>query len=131
MLLGLFLLLFCQLIGEAAARALGLPVPGPVIGVLLLLSALFVRNRLVRGRDDETVADDRQGAVGEAADGLLRHLGLLFVPAGVGIAQSYQALDGQLIAVAAALVGSTVITLIVTVATFRLVARRLHKDGRP
>ena len=37
MLSGLTLLLICQLIGEVLARVLHLPVPGPVLGLLLLL----------------------------------------------------------------------------------------------
>ncbi|MFC7052588.1 CidA/LrgA family protein [Hansschlegelia quercus] len=130
MLPGLLVLLICQLAGEAFARTPDLPLPGPVIGIVLLVAALFVRSHFFRGRGrgDETATHDHQGAVGEAADGLLRHLGLLFVPAGVGIAHSYQALNGQLISVTAALIGSTVITLIATVTTFRLVARRLPRD---
>lgn len=36
-------LLLCQLAGEALARAFGLPVPGPVIGMGLLLAALLAR----------------------------------------------------------------------------------------
>ncbi|MGA0532925.1 CidA/LrgA family protein [Hansschlegelia sp. KR7-227] len=118
MLQGLFILLLFQLFGEAAARGLGLPVPGPVIGIVLLVVALTLRARWASPREREDPPP-----VEAAADGLLRHLGLLFVPAGVGVAQSYHALDGVLLPVAAALVGSTVVTLIVTVAVFRLVAR--------
>jgi holin-like protein len=66
-------LLACQLAGEVIARALGLPVPGPVIGMVLLFAVL-----LLRGREAPT-------GLGAAADGLLNNLGLLFVPAGVGV----------------------------------------------
>jgi len=66
-------LLACQLLGEVLARALGLPVPGPVIGMVLLFAVLLARGR-------ETPAP-----LGRAADGLLDNLGLLFVPAGVGV----------------------------------------------
>jgi putative effector of murein hydrolase LrgA (UPF0299 family) len=89
-----------------------------VIGIVLLVVALTLRARWASPREREDPPP-----VEAAADGLLRHLGLLFVPAGVGVAQSYHALDGVLLPVAAALVGSTVVTLIVTVAVFRLVAR--------
>jgi holin-like protein len=67
-------LLVCQLAGELAARALSLPVPGPVIGMVLLFAAL-----LLRGRDAPPEELSR------AADALLGNLGLLFVPAGVGV----------------------------------------------
>jgi holin-like protein len=66
-------LLFCQLAGEVAARAFGLPVPGPVIGMVLLFGVLLARGR------------DAPPALGATADGLLNNLGLLFVPAGVGV----------------------------------------------
>lgn len=122
MLQGLFFLLLMQLLGETLARGFALPVPGPVIGIMLLVSALLLRDRFFGG------ADETGSPVETAADGMLRHLGLLFVPAGVGIAQSWRALDGVLAPVAAALVGSTIVTLVATVAVFRLVARRQGKE---
>ena len=74
MIAGLATLLCCQLIGEALARWLSLPVPGPVIGMALLFVALL----LLRG--GEAPRD-----LAQSADGLLANLGLLFVPAGVGV----------------------------------------------
>jgi holin-like protein len=68
---GLAFLLLLQAAGEGLARALGLPFPGPVIGLVLLLAAL--RMAWVR----EPIA--------AAADFLLAHLSLLFVPVGVGV----------------------------------------------
>ncbi|EFH09810.1 CidA/LrgA family protein [Pseudoroseomonas cervicalis] len=83
MIRGLALLLLCQLCGEVAARALHLPVPGPVLGMVLLFAGLLLRDRL---RDDgaEPEAPGTPG-LGQTADTLLTHLGLLFVPAGVGV----------------------------------------------
>lgn len=66
-------LLLCQLAGEVAARALHLPVPGPVIGMALLFLALLARRQPAPAELERT------------ADGLLTNLGLLFVPAGVGV----------------------------------------------
>ncbi|WP_035679947.1 CidA/LrgA family protein, partial [Bradyrhizobium liaoningense] len=45
MLASLGLILLCQLIGEAVVRGLGLPLPGPVLGLLLLLVLLLARDR--------------------------------------------------------------------------------------
>lgn len=123
MLQGLFFLLLLQLVGEAVTRGFALPVPGPVIGIMLVVAALLLRDRF-SGGSEESVS-----SVEIAADGMLRHLGLLFIPAGVGIAQSWRALDGVLLPVVAAVVGSTIVTMIVTVAVFRLVARRLDKGA--
>ena len=68
---GLAWLLVLQSIGELLARALSLPFPGPVIGMVLLLVAL--RWPLVRE------------PVRVCAEFLLSHLSLLFVPVGVGV----------------------------------------------
>jgi holin-like protein len=68
---GLALLLLLQALGEAIAHALSIPIPGPVLGMAILLPAL--QWSLVRG------------PVQAAAELLLAHLSLLFVPVGVGV----------------------------------------------
>jgi holin-like protein len=114
---GLAVLLICQLIGEGLARAASLPVPGPVIGIVLLIAALALAKRTGRG-------DLSQGSrTADAADGLLRHLGLLFVPAGVGIVQHLDLVARHGVALVAALVLSTLATLLVSVAVFRWASR--------
>jgi putative effector of murein hydrolase LrgA (UPF0299 family) len=70
-LVGFAWLLSLQTAGEQLARGLALPLPGPVLGLLLLMPAL--RSRRVR----EPVA--------LCADFLLAHLSLLFVPVAVGV----------------------------------------------
>ena len=70
------LLLLCQLAGELVARTLHVPVPGPVVGMVLLFAGLLVRH------GDQGEAPAGLAAVGDA---LLGNLGLLFVPAGVGV----------------------------------------------
>jgi len=94
-------LLVCQLIGEVIARGLGLPLPGPVIGMALLLAVLIVRKQ-------------EPAALGQTCDGLLQHLSLLFVPAGVGVLVYLGLIANQWFAILAALIGSTVLGLIVT-----------------
>ena len=119
MLFGLFILLACQLAGEIIARGLGLPIPGPVIGIVLLLALLAIQGWRQGAAFAET------GPVAKSADGLLANLGLVFIPAGVGISQNYQLVFDNGLALVAALVVSTVLTLIVTVAVFRFVSRLL------
>jgi holin-like protein len=118
MLQGFFILLACQLLGESISRGLHVPIPGPVLGIMLLLLLLAVRGW--QTGEDPARPDT---PVGFAADGLLRYLGLLFVPAGVGIVQSFHLVLANGVAVILALVGSTLITLVVTVFVFRLVSR--------
>jgi len=123
MLASLGLILLCQLIGEAVVRGLGLPLPGPVLGLLLLLVLLLVRDRL------KLLAFGPLGnnGVETASKGLLAHLSLLFVPAGVGVVQNLDLIAEHGIAVAAILAISVIVTLLVTVMTFLSVSRLLAK----
>ena len=118
MIRGFFILLVFQLVGEVLARGLALPAPGPVIGLALLVVALVVYRR--RPFDEEALA---ASGLGQASRGLLAALPLLFVPAGVGVIQYLGLLRDQGVALAAALVVSTVATLIATVGVFLLVKR--------
>ncbi len=120
-----FILLAFQLVGEVASRGLGLPAPGPVIGLALLIAALVLYRRW-RPFDEETLA---ASDLGHAARGLLGALPLLFVPAGVGVVQYLGLLRDQGLALAAALVVSTLATLIVTVGVFILVKRLAGTRG--
>lgn len=95
------LLLVCQLIGEILVVAAGLPLPGPVIGMLLLFIALLVRGGIPEGLE-------------KMAGGLLSNLSLLFVPAGVGVMLHAELLGREVLPIALSLVLSTLITLIVT-----------------
>jgi len=94
-------LLVCQLVGEAAAVAFGLPVPGPVIGMALLFVGLCVAGRVPEQMQRTT-------------SGLLEHLSLLFVPAGVGVVAYLGLLAEQWAPIAVVLVVSTLATIAVT-----------------
>ncbi|HCO55535.1 MAG TPA: hypothetical protein DIT93_11015 [Pelagibacterium sp.] len=118
MLLGLFVLLACQLGGDIVTRALSLPVPGPVIGILLLLGVMVVARYLPK-RDRSVGAQ-----IETAAESLLGWLGLFFVPAGVGISQHFDLVAANGLALTLVLVVSSVLTLAVTVWVF-ILARRL------
>jgi putative effector of murein hydrolase LrgA (UPF0299 family) len=94
-------LLVFQCLGEGLVFLFGWPVPGPVTGMLLLLAALVAVPRL-------------QDVVESGASELLRHLSLLFVPAGVGIVVAAASGSGQWLAIGASVVASTLVTLAVT-----------------
>ena len=125
MIASLSLILLCQLAGEVFVRGLALPMPGPVVGLVLLLLLLVARDRfafLARG-------PLQGGAVENASRGLLAHLSLLFVPAGVGVVQKLDLIAAHGIAIVAVLLVSVVMTLLATVATF-LVVSRVMARGR-
>ena len=128
MIASLSLILLCQLAGEVFVRGFNLPMPGPVVGLLLLLVLLLARDRfkvLARG-------PLQQDGVENASHGLLAHLSLLFVPAGVGVVQKLDLIAEHGIAIILILAVSVVVTLLVTVATFRLASRLMTRgEGAP
>ncbi|MDD2546153.1 MAG: CidA/LrgA family protein [Burkholderiaceae bacterium] len=113
----LTLLLAFQLLGEALERGLGLPVPGPVIGMALLFLAL-----LLRGGPGEGLRD--------SVSQLLQHLSLLFIPAGVGIVLHGQRIADEWGPLVVALGASTLLAVSVTALVLRALQRRRTGDGR-
>ncbi len=101
MIAGLTWLLGFQVLGEVIVRVLGISVPGPVVGMLLLF--VFLR---IRRYDDS-------GSIVRAGSALLRHLQLFFVPAGVGIIVYLAVLRDHALPIAAAMLGSWLAGLIV------------------
>ena len=104
-------LLVLQLVGEALVRARGVPVPGPVVGMALLLAALVLRPAWL-------------GTVKPTAQTLLQHLSLLFVPAGVGVMLHLQRLGDEALAIGVALVLSTWVGLASAALTMAWLMRR-------
>ncbi len=117
MIVSLTVILLCQLIGEVIARGFGWPVPGPVLGMLILLAFLSLRSRI-----GKTVPEFGR-ALEATGKGLLAHLSLLFIPASVGVVQRLDVLAAHGAGLVVALVVSTFITLVVTVVTFVVVSR--------
>jgi holin-like protein len=108
-------LLVFQCAGEAIVYVTGVPIPGPVLGMALLLAAL-----LVRGRTSESMS--------VTAEGLAKHLSLLFVPAGTGVMLHVAQLSSEWVPVAAAIAISTVLALAVTAVTFQWLIRRQERE---
>jgi holin-like protein len=110
MLRAFVLLVLAQFVGEAGARLLSLPVPGPVLGLALTALAAGLSPRLLQ-------------VIEPAADPLLRHLSLLFVPAGVGVLQHLGLLRRELVPILAVLLLSTLVTLAITALSFAALTR--------
>ncbi|GFE65000.1 CidA/LrgA family protein [Litoreibacter roseus] len=103
------LLLLFQLMGEALARGFELPLPGPVLGMALFLVLMIARPKTAT-------------EVQPTTSGLLSHLSLLFVPAGVGIIGHLDKLGTNGVALFLALLLSTVLAIAAGALTFALLA---------
>jgi len=104
------ILLLYQLAGEVLARAVRAPVPGPVVGMVLLFVTLLLRRGIPADLE-------------MTAQRLLQYLSLLFVPAGVGVMVHLQLLQSEWLPILATLLASTIVTLSVTALTLSLLLR--------
>lgn len=109
-LLGLTILLLCQSAGEVLTRLTHVGLPGPVLGMLLLLGLL--RWPPVRA------------PVQAAANALLAHLSLLFVPVGVGVMTHLDLIATYGLRLGVAVLLSTVIGLAVSALVLQALLRR-------
>ena len=91
-------LLVFQLLGEVIVQFGGWPIPGPVIGLLLLFFTLVLRGALAEPLRD-------------TANGILQHLSLLFVPAGVGVMVHFSRVSGEWLPILAATIISTALAI--------------------
>lgn len=114
LIMGMSVLLACQFAGELLARGLEVPIPGPVLGMVILLGGLGIRGKV-------------PASLRMTGEGLLNHLTLLFVPAGVGLMVHARLIGLDLLPIAVTLVGSTALTLAVT----GWVLERLQRRQRP
>lgn len=108
-------LLLFQLAGELIARGLELPVPGPVLGMVLLFAMLVLRSGV-------------DGELQTTAQSLLQHLSLLFVPAGAGIILHLHRVADEWLPLTLSLLVSTFATLAVTALVMRLLAPRPERQ---
>ena len=114
MLGALTLILLCQLIGEIISQATKMPVPGPVIGMIILFCIMFFCPRKV------------PHAVDTVGGFLLRYLALLFVPAGVGIITNLDLLVRSWAPIAGAVIIGTLLTIAVTGVVMQFLNRRYN-----
>lgn len=114
MLAALTVLLLYQLIGEVIVQYFGLPVPGPVLGMVLLFVTLVIRG-------------GAPGWLKDTSATLLQHLSLLFVPAGAGVMVHASRIGDEWLSIVLSLIGSTAITIGVTALVLRFLLRNSRK----
>ena len=106
MLKSVFIILLYQLIGELFQKFFGLSIPGPVIGLVLLLLTLL----LIQKRQRVLIKED----LFNSAEILLNYLPLLFIPVGVGVVMHLSLLEDNLASVVLVIILGTLSTLALT-----------------
>lgn len=113
----LLTLLVFQTMGEGLVHVFSLPIPGPVIGMLLLLGYLILR----KGIADKLAPTTNQ---------LLAHMALLFVPAGVGISVHIGRIADEWLPITVSVVASTLLSIIATALVIRWLSRSKQEVGQ-
>ncbi|ARJ67319.1 murein hydrolase transporter LrgA [Magnetospirillum sp. ME-1] len=108
-------LLLCQLAGEVLVRLSGLPLPGPVVGMVILFIGLVIRGRVPDGLENVT-------------RNIFANFPLLFVPASVGVMVHFKVIAAEALPIAAGVLVSTVLTLVVSGRLMQFLMRRKGED---
>ena len=106
MLESIFFIFLFQLVGEMVQKYFALTIPGPVIGLVLLLTTL-----LLLGRNNSSFKVKLEKGLTTTSEYLLGHLPLLFVPIGVGVVMHISFLEEQLLSVLLVIFVGTVLTV--------------------
>ncbi|MFV0483381.1 MAG: CidA/LrgA family protein [Bacteroidales bacterium] len=112
----LFIILGINLIGEAMSQFLNLPIPGSIVGMILLLALLF--SGLIKEKH-----------ISETADFMLQNMGFFFIPAGVGVMVSYHTLKGYYVETVLVIILSTIVVIAVTALTTELFIKIKEKKS--
>ena len=113
MLVAIFIIFVLQLTGEALQQYFYLAIPGPVVGLMLMLCTLMI----AKSKMHPSVISLRTNII-NTSEQLLSYLSLLFVPIGVGVIMHLQLLEAQLLRILVVIVVGTICTMIFTSAVF-------------
>ena len=104
----LFIIFFFQLLGEAIQKFFEINIPGPVIGlVLLLLVYIFFL-------DSASQYKKIKKEISNTSHQIINYLSLLFVPIGVGVVMHINYLGDNLFQILAIIIFGTLATLVFT-----------------
>lgn len=108
MLNSIFTILLFQLIGEFIQKFTEISIPGPVIGLILLLGVLLIRAKYFKEHPSI------EKSLVDFSERFLNYLPLLFIPVGVGVVMHLSLLEENLISVISIIVLGTLLTLALT-----------------
>ena len=125
MLRSIFVIFFFQLLGEFLKKFFEMRIPGPVIGLILLLVTLIFLKKFKK-----TAIVNLKADVVNTSNYILSYLSLLFVPIGVGVVMHLSYLDNNLFRVLIIVFISTILTIAGTAFLMEKINRKLIKNDR-
>jgi holin-like protein len=125
MLRSIFVIFFFQLLGEFLKKFFEMRIPGPVIGLILLLVTLIFLKKFKK-----TAIVNLKADVINTSNYILSYLSLLFVPIGVGVVMHLSYLENNLFRVLIIVFISTLLTIAGTAFLMEKINRKLIKNDR-
>ena len=125
MLRSIFVIFFFQLLGEFFKKFFEMRIPGPVIGLILLLVTLIFLKKFKK-----TAIVNLKADVINTSNYILSYLSLLFVPIGVGVVMHLSYLENNLFRVLIIVFISTILTIGGTAFLMEKINRKLIKNDR-
>ena len=124
MLKSLFIIFFYQLLGEAIQKIFEINIPGPVIGlILLLLSFIFFSKKLTQSK--KIIKE-----ISVTSNQIINYLSLLFVPIGVGVVMHINYLGDNLFKIFSIIIIATLATLVFTAFVMEKIINSKKKNGK-
>ena len=124
MLRSLFIIFFYQLLGEAIQKIFEINIPGPVIGlILLLLSFIIFSKKLIQSK--KIIKE-----ISVTSNQIINYLSLLFVPIGVGVVMHIDYLGDNLFKVFSIIIIGTLATLVFTALVMEKIINLEIKNGK-
>ena len=125
MLRGFFIILLFQLVGEVLQKFFNLVIPGPVIGLILLLFSLIYLKK-IKSKKILNVKKD----VMSTGNAITSYLSLLFVPIGVGVVMHISYLEQNLYQVLGVIGLGTVLTVGLTAKLMEVLNQILQRKKK-
>ena len=124
MLRSLFIIFFYQLLGEAIQKFFEINIPGPVIGlILLLLTFIFFSNKFTQSK--KIIKE-----ISTISHQIINYLSLLFVPIGVGVVMHINYLGDNLFTIFSIIIIGTLATLVFTAIVMEKTINFEKKNGK-
>ena len=124
MLRSLFIIFFYQLLGEAIQKIFEINIPGPVIGLILLLLCFIIFSKKL------TQSKRIIKEISVTSNQIINYLSLLFVPIGVGVVMHIDYLGDNLFKIFSIIIIGTLATLVFTAFVMEKIINLEMKNGK-